>query len=144
LFSILAVGHDALHTCGLLQGSGEAYCWGSNLHGQLGVGTKVAAAIPTPVLGDLEFSAIATGYAGTCALTADGSAYCWGFNDMDFSVPEMSGPLVPTLIRGGRTFAQVTVAGRTSCALTATGAAYCWWPLLDQLEPFIEPVPFPS
>jgi alpha-tubulin suppressor-like RCC1 family protein len=54
------------------------WCWGSNEHGQLGIGTvedhatPVQANVPGPV------KSFATGAAHTCAVTLDGELFCWG------------------------------------------------------------------
>jgi alpha-tubulin suppressor-like RCC1 family protein len=37
------------HTCGLTKGRRRAYCWGSDVEGQLGNGTRGATDTPTPV-----------------------------------------------------------------------------------------------
>jgi alpha-tubulin suppressor-like RCC1 family protein len=42
------------HTCALTQ-PGVAYCWGSNVGGQLGDGTTIDRGMPTAVLGGLTF-----------------------------------------------------------------------------------------
>jgi alpha-tubulin suppressor-like RCC1 family protein len=83
------------HTCGLTVDH-RALCWGENWAGQLGDGTAAPWSAPTPVAGELHFGSIVTssGFAGgtgldpsgqaqlahTCALTEDGSPYCWGWN----------------------------------------------------------------
>ncbi|MDH5760630.1 MAG: hypothetical protein OEZ65_13665 [Gemmatimonadota bacterium] len=75
----VALAAGAVHTCALLVG-GAAYCWGQNVHGQLGDGTTTNRSVPTRVSGDLDFLEIFAGGAVTCAATLDGSRYCWGLN----------------------------------------------------------------
>lgn len=80
-FSSISAG--GLHTCAVYGGS--AYCWGSNLRGQLGSGsedfsTQTPVAVDTSgVLLDKTVSSISAGYLHTCAI-AFGNAYCWGGN----------------------------------------------------------------
>jgi len=69
----------AVHTCALLS-NGEAYCWGQNLHGQLGDGTAENRALPVQVEGGLSFVSLYAGGAVTCGLADDGARYCWGMN----------------------------------------------------------------
>lgn len=78
------------HTCGLGE-DGSAFCWGSNVFGQLG-GTPAepevcaaadpCATAPVTVAGGRRFVAVGAGGAHTCALAADGRAYCWGDNSL--------------------------------------------------------------
>ena len=77
-FVTLAAGNG--YTCGLTA-SGTAYCWGWNEQGQLGIG-QVSDVIPEPVAvsGNALFKALSAWWDHTCALTADGDVYCWGFN----------------------------------------------------------------
>ncbi len=74
---VLATG--AVHTCALLRDR-SAFCWGQNLHGQLGNGTTENQSTPVRVSGDLEFITIFAGGGVTCGFAQDGSEYCWGFN----------------------------------------------------------------
>ena len=53
---------------------------GFNATGQLGEGTTLRKGSPTPVATDARFTTISGGGGHTCALTAEGSAYCWGDN----------------------------------------------------------------
>jgi alpha-tubulin suppressor-like RCC1 family protein len=73
----LAAG--AVHTCAL-SGGGFAYCWGQNLHGQLGDGSLQNSTRAVPVAGDIRFRSIHAGGALTCGFSTDGTQYCWGLN----------------------------------------------------------------
>lgn len=69
-FTALGAGGD--NTCGLTA-AGEAYCWGNNWSGRLGVGDQAARAAPAPVMGGLRFRALAAGGSHTCGVTAEGA-----------------------------------------------------------------------
>jgi len=75
--STLAAG--AVHMCALLT-DGSTYCWGQNLHGQLGNGTTESSALPVAVAGDLRFVSLYAGGGVTCGFLRDRSEYCWGMN----------------------------------------------------------------
>jgi alpha-tubulin suppressor-like RCC1 family protein len=79
-FASLTVG-GGQHTCGL-NAAGTAYCWGTNIDGELGNGTISINPNPTPapVSGGFVFASLAGGVYHTCGLTAGGGAYCWGDN----------------------------------------------------------------
>jgi alpha-tubulin suppressor-like RCC1 family protein len=81
----VAVAIGWYHLCAL-QGDGSVWCWGQNV-GQLGNGTVATASpydVPTPApvaaLGT-GARAITAGAQHTCAIAADGNAYCWGTNE---------------------------------------------------------------
>ena len=60
--------------------SGQAFCWGDNLLGQLGDGTTTPHAAPAAAAGALLFQSISTGNFHTCGITTLVEAYCWGAN----------------------------------------------------------------
>jgi len=74
-----AVVAGAVHSCALLA-DGTAYCWGQNLHGQLGDGTTQNRSVPTQVTGPLRFRSLHAGGALTCGIAMSGAEYCWGLN----------------------------------------------------------------
>jgi alpha-tubulin suppressor-like RCC1 family protein len=78
-FSGLSVGAD--YACALAA-SGPAYCWGNNVAVTLGDGTSTNRSVPTIVHAPsgVTFLKISAGFSHTCAVTAIGSAYCWGQN----------------------------------------------------------------
>jgi alpha-tubulin suppressor-like RCC1 family protein len=58
---------------------GEAWCWGSGDHGQLGNGTASAAqATPVQVADAPLFHQIAVSNGSACAITLGGTICCWG------------------------------------------------------------------
>jgi hypothetical protein len=123
------------HTCGVTI-AGAAYCWGSNLVGQLGDGTTTSSPVPVAVSGQLTFSSLSVGGLRSCGLITSGAAYCWGNNFYgqlgDGSTNSSS---VPMAVSGGLTFSAVSAGGqRHACGLTTSGAAYCWgWNVSGQL-----------
>lgn len=74
-----ALVSGAAHACALLA-DGTAYCWGQNLHGQLGNGSTVNAATPIAVAGSITFAQLSAGGAVTCGISIEGLEYCWGLN----------------------------------------------------------------
>lgn len=69
----------AAHACALLA-DGTVYCWGQNLHGQLGNGSTVNATTPVAVAGSITFARLSAGGAVTCGVSIEGLEYCWGLN----------------------------------------------------------------
>ncbi|MCW1933121.1 hypothetical protein OKW52_12860 [Pararhodobacter zhoushanensis] len=68
------------HSCAVADGA--VWCWGWNIHGQLGDGTTTDSAVPVAVQGLTgEVVALTLGDLFSCALMADGTANCWGSND---------------------------------------------------------------
>jgi len=79
----VSVSAGIAHTCGVTS-DGEAFCWGHDLHGQLGTGIDGGFAnVPTPVAGgDLEFASLSAGGNHTCGVSVAGDAYCWGYGEL--------------------------------------------------------------
>jgi alpha-tubulin suppressor-like RCC1 family protein len=84
-----AIAAGALHTCALLNDD-SVKCWGSNFHGQLGLGdtedrgdepNEMGDNLPAVDLGSGKTAtAITAGYQHTCAVLNDNSVKCWGHN----------------------------------------------------------------
>jgi len=78
--SYVSVDGGGYHTCGVTV-SGDAYCWGWNASGQLGIGSEGGDhPEPVKVYTPYRFEAVTLGDVHTCALTTDGEVYCWGDN----------------------------------------------------------------
>jgi alpha-tubulin suppressor-like RCC1 family protein len=133
----VAAGRNS--ACGLTA-DGSARCWGSNLDGQLGDGTRTNAFVPVTVTGGQTYRKIAVGSGHACALTTTGAAFCWGANTFgelgigSGGAPSSPDVLQPTAVSGGRSYVDLAVGFFFSCALDSTGQVWCWGTnLLGQL-----------
>jgi alpha-tubulin suppressor-like RCC1 family protein len=101
LASVVGISAGWSHTCALLSlGGGTVQCWGSNFAGQLGDGTLTDHNVPAvAVPGLTSVVSVAAGGYHTCAVLADGSAQCWGYNDSgqlgDLTTTSRSTPVAP-------------------------------------------------
>jgi alpha-tubulin suppressor-like RCC1 family protein len=69
------------HVCALLR-SGRVECWGDDEFGDLGDGRSFApSTTPVAVLGISTATRLAAGYFHTCAVLANGTVECWGYNE---------------------------------------------------------------
>jgi alpha-tubulin suppressor-like RCC1 family protein len=121
----LVAGHG--FTCAL-SSQGEAWCWGQNDFGQVGVGLASAAKVtPTAALGVTGALALRAGRAHACAWKPDGAALCWGQNDAlqidGTNTGIRSRPVAPGLELG---ITAMALGGAHSCALVSGGVAWCW------------------
>lgn len=125
--------------CGLTA-EGRAYCWGHNLHGDVGDGSIGEARLePTPVDTELRFARIVNSDYHTCGLTFTGEAWCWGQNDFGvlgngkgaqgMSLHEPRPVRVASHVR----FETMDLSDRT-CALDLQGRAYCWGTIYASID----------
>lgn len=106
---------------------GEAYCWGFNTYGRLGVGDETDRLVPTRVASELRFSAIAVGRNHTCAISLDRQAYCWGFGvGGALGTGSNVSSQVPIPVLDGRPYVRIDSGSFGSCALNDTGQILCW------------------
>lgn len=143
------------HSCAV-DGAGDAYCWGTNVWGQVGDGTTVDRSVPTAVLGGLSFMAVAAAPGGlqhiiapdgsrstttahSCGVTVAGDVYCWGGGDRGQLAATDPGQVCtaadgtqrecsPTPSRVGGVVGAVAVRASLdqTCATTDTGVGHCW------------------
>jgi alpha-tubulin suppressor-like RCC1 family protein len=123
-FSAVASGWN--HSCALGR-QGQAFCWGANSEGQLGRAPgEPSSSTPVPVAGGRSYRQIAAGGAHSCAVTAEGSLFCWGSNAHgQLGAGDGAGSAGPVQVAGGP-FALVTTGGAHSCGLARDGTALCW------------------
>jgi alpha-tubulin suppressor-like RCC1 family protein len=106
--------------CALIA-SGEARCWGSNSAGQLGNGTFQSSPTAGPVQGISTAKAIDASGGGShaCAVLADGTVECWGWDGDEARE-------LPVPVEGVATAVDVSVGDGHACALLESGAVDCW------------------
>ncbi len=122
----ISTGYD--HTCAINK-SDDAYCWGTNTYGQLGIGTAVAQTRPTLVSGSLKWASINSGNSVSCGITKTGVGYCWGYGAVGMlGNGGTTNALVPTAISvtGGDLWSQLSVGNVATCGVTTDGRGYCW------------------
>lgn len=133
-FTQLATG--AQHNCGIT-GTHRLYCWGSDIYGNLGVGTSLpncpeiggrCSLVPIPVTGAERFVYVTAGDIHSCALTSSGAAYCWGANHYgQTGTGSVGGEVrVPTAVIGGHTFSSISATRMGTCGIDTSGDAWCW------------------
>jgi alpha-tubulin suppressor-like RCC1 family protein len=134
--SLTAITVGRSHACALTP-AGKAYCWGSNSVGQTGAPTRTTcpdglgrvvgcSMTPQAVDKDITFTSITAGGDHSCALTADGSAYCWGSNasgELGNGTQTLSDS--PVAAANGLHFSAITAGANHTCGITA-GGTYCW------------------
>lgn len=130
------VGAGTNFSCGRVEG-GLVYCWGNHALGQLGDGAaRTLEPRPSPVRVSLPDAAASLSVGGlhACARMADGTAHCWGMNDLG-QMGMGSTPLCaswgscserPLPVDRGLSFASLTAGTQNTCGLTAAGEAFCW------------------
>ena len=127
-FSQVSTGY--LHSCALTT-DGQAYCWGSNIYGEVGDSTHARRIEPTAVYGDVRFVSINAGGASchghSCGITADGTTYCWGKN-YQRHISEVSHVLLyaPMPLVNDPGLERVAIGGNVVCGIRADGALFCW------------------
>jgi alpha-tubulin suppressor-like RCC1 family protein len=136
----LAVGY--YHACAILAGD-AVKCWGTNGHGQLGLGDTINRGGQPDQMGDnlpaLDFGpglaarSIAAGEYHTCAILSDDSLRCWGgasagelgtgerTNDPVLRASQARSVFPPGIVP-----TQVSCGSQHTCAIDRIGNLYCW------------------
>ena len=123
-------GNDTF--CGI-DNNGRAYCWGSNIYGNLGDGTTTNRSTPVAVTGlpaGVSFTQISVGDRTTCGIGSDTKAYCWGDNSRgnlgDGTTTDRRTPVAVTVLPAGVKLTQISAVDYTTCGIGNNGVTYCW------------------
>ena len=119
-----ASGYD--HTCALLAG-GKIACWGSDVDGRLGRGTRIQSSQPVKVVGLTKITSLGLGSYHGCAV-AGGALSCWGTNEEgqltgDNTIAATGTPLPIPSIGAGLT---LTGSGDGHGCAIVGGTVRCW------------------
>lgn len=130
-----AVGAGPYHSCAVTS-EGQLWCWGSNDHGQLGIGSSSSRNVPVevldigPVAAGPDVRPLGLGLGHTCAIgRVDRALWCWGDNrDGQLGLGDLSDRGAPVRLAGDVPMAAIAVdAGNAhTCAIDGDGAVWCW------------------
>lgn len=133
LTGVSAITAGENHTCAL-KTDGTVWCWGQNSSGNLGNGAATTVApfgITTPVnvTGLTDVLAIAAGGSHSCAVKADSTVQCWGYNSdgqLGSGRPDLSPHPTAAAVTGLTGVTQIAMGLRHGCALRIDGTVRCW------------------
>ena len=124
VFVDLALSGDS--SCGLAA-DGAAWCWGSNVEGQLGDGTRTGRWEPMPVLGGHVFSNIEAESGRACGLDAAAVMQCWGQGRAGFgNGGESVSADLPISAAGELAVSTFAIGFDTQCVVALSGLTWCW------------------
>ena len=106
------------------------WCWGSNLDGQLGIGTSgydTSRDEPQLVGSGLEVVDLAVGGSHVCGVDATGAAWCWGRNSHG-QLGAIGEPraVSPVRVESDVDFVSIATGQNHTCAIDDTGATWCF------------------
>jgi alpha-tubulin suppressor-like RCC1 family protein len=120
----------ANHACAFTA-EGQAWCWGSNVFGQLGTSDTKARNRPTEAdsseLGKVSW--ISAGGQHTCAIASpDSTLWCWGDNRFgQLGTGDTKPRFAPAQVLAlGDQVSDVYSGGSHTCAKKADGSVWCW------------------
>jgi len=115
-----------------------AKCWGSNSSGTFGNGTWLNdSTVPVPAaVGLTGIVRLDVAQYNACAVLADATARCWGFNGsgqlgnnlpcVPYSTPSNCDSLVPSKVSGLTGAVSVSIGAAYACAFLVGSTAKCW------------------
>lgn len=113
-------------SCGVTT-QGVVYCWGGNLNGTLGDGTRIDRSVPTKIATNEIFTSVSANSDHACGVTINGKIYCWGNGTGgQFGDGVKIVRLTPVPALGDLIFTSVSTGVYHTCALTIDSKAYCW------------------
>lgn len=121
------ISAGGFQVCGIVF-SGTTFCWGENAGGSLGSGDLSSfRSAPVRVVSSLSFATLSSGFLHNCALTLEGTAYCWGGGSAGaLGNGAVANSALPVAVSGGLKFTKVAVGNGATCGITTDNAAYCW------------------
>lgn len=115
------------HTCAT-KTNGRAFCWGSNLRGQLGVGEEGGDVFdPREVAGRFtSWGTLSAGGDHSCGLRLSGRLFCWGDMRQGGDGGTEVERTVPSAVGESPNWTLVGAGTKHTCATRNSGRLYCW------------------
>ncbi len=126
-----SVNADGFNTCAI-KTTGQLYCWGSDVAGQLGyAGDDIRdRSTPVQVTGrGTDWAAVDAGGLHTCAVKTTGRLYCWGSDfhgQLGNGRPSGVGTTPGEVLGRATNWASVTASNGHTCAVKTNGRLFCW------------------
>jgi tRNA A-37 threonylcarbamoyl transferase component Bud32 len=121
-----AVAAGRGHSCAIRRGA--LFCWGANDFGQLGAGVSASGSrTPLRSFGAGLFTVVTAGAAHGCALSVDGSIYCWGANDKgQLGRSDAGRESRPVRVADVPRLVALQAGAEHTCGLTEEAQVVCW------------------
>lgn len=117
----------ASHTCALATDGRRVSCWGTNVGGTLGRGTRVLSDVPVKVVSASSFASLSLGGSHACGIDSTGALSCWGSNELrQYLEPSFRASGTPTPVAGISGVTRAAAGEAHTCALGAGGQVQCW------------------
>jgi alpha-tubulin suppressor-like RCC1 family protein len=114
------------HTCGVTP-EYQAFCWGYNVQGQLGDGSRTRRLEPVAVVGGHRFRQVSVGVSHTCGVTPADRVFCWGENSSgQLGDGTTTARPMPVRVSSAIEFREVVTGTNHTCAIASDDSAYCW------------------
>lgn len=115
---VMAMGY--LHTCVVVTTTKNAYCWGNNGNGQLGINSTQNKG---GVAGDIPY---AITLSNVVAMALGDAQSCWLFVNGSFACAGNGYGLLPQLDGSGKTFVSLAAVGNATYGLDGSGNLWGW------------------
>lgn len=139
------VATGEFHTCGRRE-DGSLWCWGSNVHGQLGNGDSGLSPQPVRVVADEDgdddpwndWVEVTAGGTHTCGRRDDDTLWCWGWREhgrLGDGIHEREQRRTPSRVLeegqlpghpGWDDWVQASAGGSHTCGRLLDGTTWCW------------------
>lgn len=119
-----AISAGDTHTCAITATGNQAWCWGDNVHGQVGGDAEADVGLPPTLVSAQTWSSISAGLDHSCGIATNLTAWCWGQGLLGDG-PTLTRRAVPVQVAGGN-YNQVSAGANFTCAVTTGGVARCW------------------
>lgn len=123
-FASLSAGYS--HTCGIRLNH-TLWCWGSDTHGELGLGDTQLRDAPAREGSDRDWASVRPGSRYTCATRLDHTLWCWGSNDVgQLGLGDTTDRDTPTQVGSGTDWTVISTGAQHTCATRLSHTLWCW------------------
>ena len=129
--SFVQIGAGQTASCAL-NVTGDVYCWGQNVEGELGnaMNNSQDKFVPVGVVGGVTFGKLFVGAISSCGIAITGDTYCWGGDaagEIGDGLDTSQGDVfTPHKVVGNHQFITLAIGAQHVCGITSTDETWCW------------------